>query len=206
MASEADMLAALRANPHDDAARLVYADWLIERGDERGELLMLEHADRTSELELASQLRLLKLAAAHGFAWFEPELPPIDWDGGGAHPVQYEGSRHDSTYVVRYNRRNLSLSVQGITYELDHRIVEDGYWSDAETYTLLRLFGEAVQRGSLDRLYLPSAWGMTAHASHMVKRDHARWCERWDRYLVQTGARVDRPQRTGPLTGSPGTR
>ena len=36
-------LAAIRANPGDEAPRLVYADWLEERGDPRGEYLRLEH-------------------------------------------------------------------------------------------------------------------------------------------------------------------
>ena len=33
MSSEADFLAKLQAEPADDATRLVYADWLEERGD-----------------------------------------------------------------------------------------------------------------------------------------------------------------------------
>ncbi|MCW5802580.1 MAG: TIGR02996 domain-containing protein [Deltaproteobacteria bacterium] len=37
-----DLLAAVRADPDDIAARLVYADWLLERGDVRGELIRLQ--------------------------------------------------------------------------------------------------------------------------------------------------------------------
>lgn len=40
--SEQEHLAAIRAAPDDDAPRLVYADWLIERGDPRGELIQLQ--------------------------------------------------------------------------------------------------------------------------------------------------------------------
>jgi uncharacterized protein (TIGR02996 family) len=36
---EADLLAAVAANPADDATRLVYADWLEDRGDPRGPFL-----------------------------------------------------------------------------------------------------------------------------------------------------------------------
>ena len=39
---EQPFLDEIRANPHDDAARLVYADWLEERGDVRAEYLRLE--------------------------------------------------------------------------------------------------------------------------------------------------------------------
>jgi uncharacterized protein (TIGR02996 family) len=41
MSEEAPFLRALREEPDDDTARLVYADWLEERGDPRGEYLRL---------------------------------------------------------------------------------------------------------------------------------------------------------------------
>ena len=49
---EAALLAAIHANLDDDAARLVYGDWLIERGDVRGEILTLQlrFPQRTAEL------------------------------------------------------------------------------------------------------------------------------------------------------------
>ena len=42
MSDEAAFLAAIAAEPADDTRRLVYADWLDERGDPRGEYLRLE--------------------------------------------------------------------------------------------------------------------------------------------------------------------
>lgn len=39
---EQPFLDEIRANPDDDAARLVYADWLEERGDVRAEYLRVE--------------------------------------------------------------------------------------------------------------------------------------------------------------------
>ena len=36
------LLAAVIANPDDDGARLVYADWLVEQGDVRGELIRVQ--------------------------------------------------------------------------------------------------------------------------------------------------------------------
>src|SRR5437763_8606916 len=41
--NESTFLAAILAAPHDWAPRLVFADWLEERGDPRGELLRLLH-------------------------------------------------------------------------------------------------------------------------------------------------------------------
>ncbi len=43
MNDDAAFTAALVADPNDDATRLVYADWLEERGDVRGEFLRLQH-------------------------------------------------------------------------------------------------------------------------------------------------------------------
>jgi uncharacterized protein (TIGR02996 family) len=43
MNDEAAFLAAIHTAPEDDNLRLVYADWLEERGDLRGEYLRLEH-------------------------------------------------------------------------------------------------------------------------------------------------------------------
>jgi uncharacterized protein (TIGR02996 family) len=63
---EAELLAAVFANPDDDAPRMVYADWLQERGDARGELIALQLANRTgkqtareSELIATHQKKLL---------------------------------------------------------------------------------------------------------------------------------------------------
>ena len=53
---EDGFLSALRENPNDDVTRLIYADWLQERGDVRGEYLRLEHELSRIPLRLA-QLR-----------------------------------------------------------------------------------------------------------------------------------------------------
>lgn len=50
MSDDAAFIAAIRAAPGDDAARLVYADWLEERGDPRADYLRAEVALATSEM------------------------------------------------------------------------------------------------------------------------------------------------------------
>src|SRR5438105_4767447 len=47
MQEEQGFLKAIQANPDDDLSRLVYADWLDERGDLRGEFLRLQLALRS---------------------------------------------------------------------------------------------------------------------------------------------------------------
>lgn len=56
MSDEAGFLRAIQEKPEDDDARLVYADWLEERGDIRGEYLRLERQLAHISLRLA-QLR-----------------------------------------------------------------------------------------------------------------------------------------------------
>lgn len=69
------LLAAVLANPDDDGPRLVYADWLLERGDVRGEFIVLQvQAARLSagpervDLEARAQALLEK----HQGEWVRP--------------------------------------------------------------------------------------------------------------------------------------
>jgi uncharacterized protein (TIGR02996 family) len=74
--TEEDLLAAIRDHPGDDSI-LVFADWLLSRGDRRGDLLVLDHRDRTTPGGLRdpdSLVGLLRLAAEFGF----PHLPDPD--------------------------------------------------------------------------------------------------------------------------------
>src|ERR1051326_8315661 len=61
---EAAFLQAMLADPHDLALRLVFADWLEERGDPRGELLRLTHTltqaiDVPQRAQLESRMQAL---------------------------------------------------------------------------------------------------------------------------------------------------
>lgn len=61
---EAELLAAVYADPDSDDARLVYADWLSERGDPRGELIQLQcHGGA------AGRARVRQLLAEHEQRW-----------------------------------------------------------------------------------------------------------------------------------------
>jgi len=62
--NEADFLSAIYAAPDDDTPRAVYADWLTERGDPRGEFITLQLAP--SE---ATRKRVKQLLKKHGRTW-----------------------------------------------------------------------------------------------------------------------------------------
>ena len=66
---EEALLAELRAHPHDDAPRAVYADWLAERGDPRGEFIALQLERRRRLLAPGEAKRELELLKKHAKAW-----------------------------------------------------------------------------------------------------------------------------------------
>jgi uncharacterized protein (TIGR02996 family) len=64
MTHEEAFLQAIIESPEDDAPRLVYADWLEERGDPRGEFLRLECRLRSLPeacADLSSRLGVIRL-------------------------------------------------------------------------------------------------------------------------------------------------
>ncbi len=66
----AELLEGIFATPDDDALRSVYADWLTDRGDPRGELIALQlERSRTGKKAPAREKELLEL---HGKAWLGP--------------------------------------------------------------------------------------------------------------------------------------
>jgi uncharacterized protein (TIGR02996 family) len=64
----AKLLAAVAAAPADDAPRLVYADWLTQQGDPRGELISIQCKLAQAD-EAALAARELELLDAHRDAW-----------------------------------------------------------------------------------------------------------------------------------------
>jgi len=63
--TERDLLAAIHADPDDDAPRAVYADYLADRGDPRGELIALQLAGRDPDRQRA-------LLHEHHVDWLGP--------------------------------------------------------------------------------------------------------------------------------------
>jgi uncharacterized protein (TIGR02996 family) len=64
---ESDLLAAVLAAPGDDRPRQVYADWLMERGDPRGELVALQCQPQTPALAW----RVRELLGEHERQWLD---------------------------------------------------------------------------------------------------------------------------------------
>lgn len=81
----------LRREPYDDDAWLVYADWLLEQGDARGELLQLEHGPRTEDAARS----IAALEKAHREAWLggiPDEVAPLETHAGFVLHARYRWS------------------------------------------------------------------------------------------------------------------
>jgi len=172
--AEGELFELMRAAPDDDGPKLVYADWLLERGDPRGELIVLDHRERAGLLTAASELeRLLALAAGHGF----PHLPDdpcariLPFRGGGSYPVQYELDHEGHNYYLRWR--------YGFSIDVDHETVLEGdletltsnQWTLRETTVILAIVSDAILRGApLSELTFPSRDDLPRHPSYRVGR------------------------------------
>jgi uncharacterized protein (TIGR02996 family) len=73
----AALLAAVYARPADDAPRLVYADWLQERGDPRGEFIALQFQRLRGVLDGDGEKRERALLRQHLRAWLGANLSKV---------------------------------------------------------------------------------------------------------------------------------
>lgn len=64
-----ELLAAIYADPDDDGAREVYADWLLERKDPRGEFIALQFAAHRGTASPKDEKRMAALLRAHQNEW-----------------------------------------------------------------------------------------------------------------------------------------
>jgi uncharacterized protein (TIGR02996 family) len=154
---DAAILEAIRDDPADPAPQLVVADWLLEQGDPRGELIVLDHCERAGDLDDPAALeRLLLLAAEYTFPCArEPDESTLPFIGGGGCPVQYELDWGGHHYYIRYRHEELSASIDDgaietdveypVGYPDDFTYRRTGEWSDEETAATLAVFSDAIR-------------------------------------------------------------
>lgn len=97
VATKHDWLADIRARPDDDAPRLVYADWLIEQGDARGELIRVQCqlARAKTDALLAEEAALLKKHEKRWLADVDHFITGQKWERGFVTHI----SAHAQTFV-----------------------------------------------------------------------------------------------------------
>jgi uncharacterized protein (TIGR02996 family) len=75
--SAAELLELVHQDPDDDAARLVYADFLLEQGDPLGEFVHLQFRQRGPGLSPQAQQRMEGLQRKHQRDWLRPLWPAL---------------------------------------------------------------------------------------------------------------------------------
>lgn len=84
MSAGDSLLAQLTERPFDPALRQVYADWLLDQGDARGEVIALSAVAHPT---LTQRRRVQRLVERHARAWLGPLMAVADvaacgWEGG----------------------------------------------------------------------------------------------------------------------------
>lgn len=94
---EGELIAAIVAAPDDDAPRLVYADWLSDRGDPRGEQIAIELALSHTRPDTPERAALAERAAALHASIGSPALDGIE--------IQFRSTRG----MIEYARLQLPV-------------------------------------------------------------------------------------------------
>ncbi|MGC4120970.1 MAG: TIGR02996 domain-containing protein [Myxococcales bacterium] len=81
------------SKPQDDGLRQVYADWLVERGDPRGEFIALQYARLSGSLTREQEKREAELLALHRERWL----------GSLAAKVQVSAARFERGFAAEVN-------------------------------------------------------------------------------------------------------
>jgi uncharacterized protein (TIGR02996 family) len=154
MSDEAAFLRAIQSRPDDDLLRLVFADWLEERGDPRGDFIRLhlalsaaapDHPDRVAAEHELSFLR--KGCDADWLAVIEPERTPRTDD-----PTEGRGCEcFYAGYGQRKRRRRPYLHAESQDTECDAwkrllDLVEDAAADGREEFAPLRELSVAERR------------------------------------------------------------
>jgi uncharacterized protein (TIGR02996 family) len=144
-----EFLAAIYAAPEDDAPRLVYADWLLEQGDPRGEFIMKQFQDP----KVASGA-----PDVHKKLWIAPIAPLLEGAGFG-----------EWRSCVKFRRGFLSSVM------LKQKLSAPRY-AEIARHPMLSTLEQVYPRGDSARIIGP---GLTAlrYASFETFESFARACE-----------------------------
>jgi uncharacterized protein (TIGR02996 family) len=106
MTEEREWIDQIRAAPDDDGPRLVFADWLMQRGDPRGEFIAaqctIERLEREGPDDAAEEVRRLRRRAGaifkqHQAMWLAPLRAVL-----GAHYVHHRGLVEELRWTMNW--------------------------------------------------------------------------------------------------------
>lgn len=157
-----ELIAAIEADPTDEGSQTVIADYLQAAGDPRGDLIILDHAERRGLLDDPAALdQLLLLAAVYGFPRAEPDDPPLGWTRQTGDPFDYDLGYEGTTYdLVHSNGTNYRLrSYESPEENIEHHYLDIGVappWSDEDEREILTILSDAIRHDTpFDELVFP---------------------------------------------------
>lgn len=165
-----ELLAEIEADPADEGSQLVIADYLQAAGDPRGDLIVLDHAERRGLLDdLAALDQLLLLAAEYSFPRATPDDPVLPFVCRRREPTWYEVVHEGEIYTLdheEYGRRpdyRLRIRAVGDPPDPDahyHALEDlelDEPWPEAEARETLAIVSDAIRaKTPFERLRFPS--------------------------------------------------
>ncbi len=128
--NETEVLELLAERPFDAALRLVFADWLLEHGNVRGEVIV---GARQEALPLSERRRLGRLVTAHQHDWLGPLAPLVDL----ARSVWVDGFLDDVTLL------------SSVTESMAQAVADDPRWATVRRLSFPMRFPLAPANGLL---------------------------------------------------------
>jgi uncharacterized protein (TIGR02996 family) len=155
-----DFLAQIYEQPDDDAIRKVFADWLQDRGDPRGELIALQYARLEAPPTPAALRRERALLKEHGAPWQGALAPVLQKEGWVFERGFLDACWYDPKVAAR------AETVLGVREWATVRDVEFRNFAGGKTARAAELIRHPIMR-SLRRV--SGLWGVTARALALAK-------------------------------------
>ncbi|MDQ3340098.1 MAG: hypothetical protein M4D80_33485 [Myxococcota bacterium] len=204
-----ELLDAIEDDPKDEASQLVIADYLQAAGDPRGDLIILDHAEKRGLLDGAEALeQILLLAAEYSFPRAEPDEPILPFTrraprGIPAYDLQHDGKRYALDWEEE--REQYRFEIRG-TYVWFLPLDLGAWWTEEQTRVIFTILSDVIRasapfdelrfpygtmplpqyEGSPLRCYtLPTAFtiprGILRNRYGLAARDYHRWHAIWQR-------------------------
>lgn len=116
-AEHREFIAQVLEDPDDDGPRLVYGDWLQERGDPRGEFIALQFRKHRGRISQPEGKRMNALLADYQHVWLggldRPGIVPLVYERGFASEIQLGTGMDDDPDWATVRKIQLASYVRG---------------------------------------------------------------------------------------------
>ena len=151
---EEALLRAVYDSPDDDAPRAVLSDFLLERGDPRGEFIQLQLTRCQRGLNPEEQRREAALLRKHQATWLGTVAPALEYKNYqrlGPEPPPGQGDQYEHDLFIRWHRGFLTGCMLKTTLPALKKLASLPLWATLERVDGLALSAE-TWREPLDEL------------------------------------------------------